>query len=112
VAATGDRHAAEDLTGEVFTSAIEALPGFRGPVEALGGWLFRIARHDLYDFRRRQARARLEPLQDVLEEAAPAVQAAPAVLDRGGAVPPAMLLQALLDMGSRAADAPLGPPSP
>jgi RNA polymerase sigma-70 factor (ECF subfamily) len=71
VAAVGDRHAAEDLTGTVFAAAIEALPGFRGPVEALGGWLFRIARHDLFDYRRRQARARTEPLKDVLREAKP-----------------------------------------
>jgi RNA polymerase sigma-70 factor, ECF subfamily len=81
MAAVGDRHTAEELTGKVFTSAIEALPGFRGPVEALGGWLFRIARHDLYDHRRRQARARMEPLQEVLEEAAAAAGAAdPAAL--------------------------------
>jgi RNA polymerase sigma-70 factor (ECF subfamily) len=72
LAAVGDRPTAEDLTGEVFKSAIEDLPRFRGPVEALGGWLFRIARHDLSDYRRRQ------PLEDLLEEAAAA----------GGAVDP------------------------
>jgi RNA polymerase sigma-70 factor (ECF subfamily) len=71
VAAVGDRHAAEDLTGTVFAASIEALPGFRGPVDELGGWLLRIARHDLFDYRRRQARARMEPLQDVLREAEP-----------------------------------------
>src|SRR6266511_3792182 len=71
MAAVGDRHTAEDLTGEVFKGAIEGLPGFRGPVEALGGWLFRIARHDLYDFRRKQARSPgLAPLDDHLDEAA------------------------------------------
>jgi DNA-directed RNA polymerase specialized sigma24 family protein len=64
VAAVGDRHQAEDLTGTTFASAIEALPEFRGPVEALGGWLFQIARHDLYDHRRRQAGSRIEPLDD------------------------------------------------
>ncbi len=67
---------AEDLTGSVFTAAIEALPRFRGPVEALGGWLFRIARHDLYDYRRQAARARLDRLDDVLDEAAAAAGAA------------------------------------
>jgi len=72
----GDRHMAEDLTGSVFTAAIEALPRFRGPVEALGGWLFRIARHDLYDYRRQAARARLDRLDDVLDEAAAAAGAA------------------------------------
>jgi RNA polymerase sigma-70 factor (ECF subfamily) len=75
VAALGDRHTAEDLTGTVFAAAITGLPGFQGPVEALGGWLFRIARHDLYDHRRREARTRTENLDDVLDEAAQAVGA-------------------------------------
>jgi len=70
MAAVGDRHQAEDLTGTAFVSAIEDLPRFYGPVEALGGWLFRIARHDLYDHRRRLARARIEPLEDHLPKAA------------------------------------------
>jgi RNA polymerase sigma-70 factor (ECF subfamily) len=75
MAAVGDRHQAEDLTGTTFVSAIEDLPRFSGPVEALGGWLFRIARHDLYDHRRRQARSRIEPLEDHLPEAAAAAGA-------------------------------------
>jgi RNA polymerase sigma-70 factor (ECF subfamily) len=67
---------AQDLTGSVFVSVIEALPGFRGPVEALGGWLFRIARNDLYDFRRKQARSPgTAPLDDHLDEAAHAAGA-------------------------------------
>jgi RNA polymerase sigma-70 factor, ECF subfamily len=78
LAAVGDRPTAEDLTGDVFKSAIEGLPGFRGPVEALGGWLFTIAHHDLSDYRRRQARHLVQPLDDLLEEAALA----------GGAVDP------------------------
>jgi RNA polymerase sigma-70 factor, ECF subfamily len=72
LAAVGDQPTAEDLTGDVFKSAIEGLPRFRGPVEALGGWLFRIAHHDLSDHRRRQARNRVQPLDDLLEEAAAA----------------------------------------
>ena len=72
MASVGDRHLAEDLTGNTFVSAIEGLPKFRGPVEALGGWLFQIARHDLYDHRRRQNRSRTEPLDDNLNEAAAA----------------------------------------
>jgi RNA polymerase sigma-70 factor (ECF subfamily) len=95
VAAVGDRHAAEDLTGTVFAAAIEALPGFRGPVEALGGWLFRIARHDLFDFRRRQNRARTEPLQDVLQEAAAAVRADDPVELALARIEPSRLLAAL-----------------
>jgi RNA polymerase sigma-70 factor, ECF subfamily len=70
LAAVGDRPTAEDLTGEVFKSAIEDLPRFHGPVQALGGWLFGIARHDLSDYRRRQARnRRVQPLDELLEEA-------------------------------------------
>ena len=57
--AVGDRRWAEDLAGTALVSAIEGLPRFRGPVEALGGWLFQIARHDLLDFRRRQAGSRI-----------------------------------------------------
>jgi RNA polymerase sigma-70 factor, ECF subfamily len=70
MAAIGDRPTSEDLTGDVFKSAIEGLPRFRGPVGALGGWLFRIARHDLSDFRRRQARRPpVQPLEDLPEAA-------------------------------------------
>jgi RNA polymerase sigma-70 factor (ECF subfamily) len=82
LAAVGDRPTAEDLTGDVFKSAIEGLPRFRGRVEALGGWLFGIARHDLSDYRRRQARNPVQPLDDLLEEAAAA----------GGAVDPEELV--------------------
>ena len=70
MAAVGDHHQAQDLTGTAFASAIEGLPRFRGPVEALGGWLFEIARHDLFDHRRRQARSRMDPLEEMLGEAA------------------------------------------
>jgi RNA polymerase sigma factor (sigma-70 family) len=80
LAAVGDRRQAQDLTATTFASAIESLPRFRGPVEGLGGWLFQIARHDLYDFRRRQARSPIEPLEDNLGEAAAA--SAPGVLGR------------------------------
>ena len=64
MASVGDRHLAEDLTGSTFVSAVESLPSFRGPVQALGGWLFQIARHDLYDYRRKQSRSRTEPLEE------------------------------------------------
>ena len=86
MAAVSDRHLAEDLTGTAFLSAIEALPRFRGPVEALGGWLFQIARHDLYDYRRKQARSRIEPLEENLNEAA---------LADGGADPEELAIERL-----------------
>jgi RNA polymerase sigma factor (sigma-70 family) len=81
MAAVGDRHQAEDLTSTTFASAIERLPRFRGTVEGVGGWLFQLARHDLYDFHRRPARSPIEPLEDNLGEAA-AAASAPGVLDR------------------------------
>jgi RNA polymerase sigma factor (sigma-70 family) len=122
MAAVGDRHQAEDLTGTTFVSAIEALPRFRGPIEALGGWLFQIARHDLYDFRRRQARSRMEALEDNLSESAVAASGPEVLsnesgteLDREGVVPRAMLPQLfrrLLDMCDRSTDAPLNRLSP
>jgi DNA-directed RNA polymerase specialized sigma24 family protein len=33
-----------------------------GDPRTLGGWLFQIARHDLYDHRRRQSRSRVDPV--------------------------------------------------
>jgi RNA polymerase sigma-70 factor (ECF subfamily) len=57
-----DKETAEDLVAGVFVSVIEALPGFRGPVEALSGWLFQIARHDLADHRRSVSRHPAEPV--------------------------------------------------
>jgi RNA polymerase sigma-70 factor, ECF subfamily len=57
VAGVGDRQAAEDLTGTTLAAAVEALPGYRAEVDQLGGWLFRIARHDLHDHWRRAARS-------------------------------------------------------
>jgi RNA polymerase sigma factor (sigma-70 family) len=104
--AVGDRHQAEDLTGTTFVSAIDGLPRFRGPIDALGGWLFQIARHDLYDHRRRQARSRMEPLEEILGEAAveagahevlgkesdtePVPRRVQAVLDDEGSIPRSM----------------------
>jgi RNA polymerase sigma-70 factor (ECF subfamily) len=75
MASTGNPHTAEDLVAGVFADAIEALPNFRGPADALGGWLFRIARHDLADHRRSLARHPTDRLDDRLEEAAWAEQA-------------------------------------
>jgi RNA polymerase sigma factor (sigma-70 family) len=121
MAAVGDRHEAQDLTGSVFASAIEALPGFRGPVQALGGWLFRIARHDLYDYRRNKARSPGQtPLEDHLDEAAAAdtptlQQALQAVAEGHDTTPPAalpQLVRRLAGFSGHATDAPLNRLSP
>ena len=50
----GDRHAAEDLTTEVFVRAIEALPRYRQQNTPLQAWLFRIARNLAVDYLRQQ----------------------------------------------------------
>jgi RNA polymerase sigma factor (sigma-70 family) len=124
--AVGDRHQAEDLTGTTFVSAIDGLPRFRGPIDALGGWLFQIARHDLYDHRRRQARSRMEPLEEILGEAAveagahevlgkesdtePVPRRVQAVLDDEGSIPrpmPPQPSRPLFDDMDDRADAPL-----
>jgi RNA polymerase sigma factor (sigma-70 family) len=112
-AAVGNRQVAQDLTGSVFVSAIEGLPGFRGPVQALGGWLFRIARHDLYDYRRKQARPASLPTGE--RDIQPLLHALQGVLDRPNATPPAalpQLVRRLHDPSSRTTDAPLNRLSP
>jgi RNA polymerase sigma factor (sigma-70 family) len=104
MATVGDRQTAQDLTGGVLANAVEGLPGFRGPVEALSGWLFRIARHDLYDLRRKQAHAHSAASNADVQALLPAIQA---VLDGQDPAPPATLSQPirrLLDNGGRVTD--------
>jgi RNA polymerase sigma-70 factor, ECF subfamily len=73
LAAVGDRRTAEDMTGDLFKTAIDRLPGFGGPVEALGGWLFGIAHQDLSAFRRERAGAPgIRALEGTPGEAVPA----------------------------------------
>jgi RNA polymerase sigma-70 factor (ECF subfamily) len=54
---SGDTHAADDLTSEVFLRMIRALPGFRLQETAFQAWLYQIARNVLNDHYR-QARSR------------------------------------------------------
>ena len=51
----GDRHLAEDVTHEVFVSALRRLRQDRPPI-AFGPWLFRIARNAAIDEARRRRR--------------------------------------------------------
>src|SRR3954470_9263710 len=57
----GDRHLAEDVTHEVFVSALRRLREDRPPI-AFGPWLFRIARNAAIDVHRRARLARQVPL--------------------------------------------------
>ena len=63
----GDRHLAEDLTGDVFAQMLTALPNYRPSGTPFRGWLYRIAHNRLVDhFRKENLRARV-PL-DAIED--------------------------------------------
>jgi RNA polymerase sigma-70 factor (ECF subfamily) len=68
-----DRLDAEDLTGEVFLRAWQALPGYQPRGVPFTAFLFRIARNALYDhYRRRRKRANDPGLeQDLVDDAQP-----------------------------------------
>jgi len=55
--------AAEDLAQTAFLKAWGALPGFAGDA-AFGTWLYRIALNGCYDYLRRRARHREQPLDE------------------------------------------------
>jgi RNA polymerase sigma-70 factor (ECF subfamily) len=61
-----DRHAAEDVTAQVFLRALAGLPGFReqasAPDSSFRVWLFQIARNSLSNERRRRRRHPDQPL--------------------------------------------------
>jgi RNA polymerase sigma-70 factor (ECF subfamily) len=60
-----DRQAAEDLTAGVFLEALEAAGRFSGDLKEMRAWLFKIGRHNLIDYFRRNGRARVVPIDDV-----------------------------------------------
>jgi RNA polymerase sigma-70 factor, ECF subfamily len=53
----GDRHAVEDLTGDVFQRMLAGLAGYRAQGVPFRAWLFRIAHNLLIDHYRRAGRA-------------------------------------------------------
>jgi RNA polymerase sigma-70 factor (ECF subfamily) len=65
---TGDKQVACDLTGSVFAAAIQTLPTFRGPVQALPVWLFGIAHHNLGAFRQQRKRSATLPIDSQVEQ--------------------------------------------
>jgi RNA polymerase sigma factor (sigma-70 family) len=63
-----DEHLAQDLTHEVFVSALRRLRTDRPPI-AVGPWLYRIARNASIDVHRRSQVVRQVPLDDGAEQA-------------------------------------------
>src|SRR4051794_7981082 len=63
----GDEHLAQDLTHEVFVSALRRLRNDRPPI-AFGPWLYRIARNASIDVHRRSQIVRQVPLDGNTEE--------------------------------------------
>jgi RNA polymerase sigma-70 factor (ECF subfamily) len=62
----GDREAAEDLAGDVFVRAMEALPAYEDTGSPFKAWLYRIAHARVVDYYRRQEVRRSAPLDDKL----------------------------------------------
>jgi RNA polymerase sigma-70 factor (ECF subfamily) len=62
----GNRMVAEDLTGEVFVQALEALPAYEHTGAPFSAWLYRIAHARIVDYYRRQKIRRTTPLDDQL----------------------------------------------
>lgn len=60
----GDRHAAEDLTADVFHQALANLPRFEWRGVPFAAWLFRIAANAIADRARRAARERDVPVAE------------------------------------------------
>lgn len=64
LARLGNRSEAEDMASEVFVEAARRVRDFDGGGAAFAGWLFTIARHDLFDRARSRARRVVEPVPD------------------------------------------------
>ncbi len=61
---TGDLHAAEDLTADVFLKMVQALPDYQLTRAAFRTWLFQIARNLAIDHFRRNHSHPVEEIQD------------------------------------------------
>ncbi|MBA2488989.1 MAG: RNA polymerase sigma factor [Chloroflexi bacterium] len=83
---TRDHHAAEDVTEQVFLSALRGMPRFEERSEharsTFRAWLFRIARNALANERRWQRRHPVGPLDAALAVASPTADPADEVATR------------------------------
>ena len=69
-----DQASAEDLTAEVFTKMVSALPAYTDRGVPFAAWLFRIAHDRLIDHYRRSALRRSDPLDDRLPDGQPSIE--------------------------------------
>lgn len=67
LARVGNRIEAEDMAAEVFVEAAKRVRSFDGNGTAFAGWLFTIARHDLFDRGRSLKRRVVVPVPDLPE---------------------------------------------
>ncbi len=78
----GDRHAVDDLVGEVFLAALRGLPGYRDRGLPVRAWLYRIATTTVNRWARRQRRWSLRRPLDAVRELAARTGAPPVESDR------------------------------
>ena len=61
----GNQAEAEDLAGDVFLSALKSLKSYRGSVEHMRFWIFKIARNTIVDHYRKMSKRKTVNLDDV-----------------------------------------------
>lgn len=64
----GNRQVAEDVTAEVFTRMVKALPDYKILNLPFQAWLYRIARNLIIDQYRRESHREMVPLEDVSQQ--------------------------------------------
>ncbi len=68
---TGDRVVAEDLTADVFAAVLKAIPRYEERGLPFGAWLFRIARAQWVDYRRKEERRKRVSLKEEVHSEPP-----------------------------------------
>ena len=64
----GDRTEAEDMTQQVFLSAIKSISSFKWKGTPFSAWLFRIAHNQMVDYWRKKAKRATVPLDESLAD--------------------------------------------
>ena len=61
----GNQSEAEDLAGDVFLNALKSLRSYRGSIEQMHFWIFKIARNAVVDHYRKMSKRKTVNLDDV-----------------------------------------------